>query len=100
MEPVLFFPVSKNFKLRCHVALLLGLLFNNHNELESLIQADISPQGFDTLTPGYYRIPAILMPVKGNGTGMFPGPGGYLHRSPALHGRIGDQARKRAEIET
>jgi hypothetical protein len=41
MEPVLFFPVNENLKFCCHVALLLGLLFNNHNESESLIQADI-----------------------------------------------------------
>jgi hypothetical protein len=79
------------------VALLLGFLFNNHNESENIIQADISPQGFDTLTFGYYRIPAVLMPVQDNGTGILPGPGGYLRGTPAFHGGIGDQARKWAK---
>jgi hypothetical protein len=37
------------------------------------------------------------MPVKGHDTRMFPGPGGYLRRSPVLHGGIGNQAGKGAE---
>jgi hypothetical protein len=42
------------------------------------MQADFSPQEFDTLTFRYYRIPAVIMPVQGTAQGFSPGPGGYL----------------------